>query len=452
MFAFFVCFVFFCLKQAQHSRGSTKFASHDLTGSDLLPVVTQHSHPATSFNTAERSASPGIVEQNQRSANDEYNRRGRSRSRLPPSPALIVDERDDVSSKSKTSPLPPNRNRSRTRGSTSSTIVTAEPITRSRKARVFQERPTIDSKQQTTNDQFTTTRRTITTENTHHIGNRVSSPDGFVRSRSRQRSTVVPSTTSTTITTTTNQPTTHTRQMTASQQRTVAGASRNARRFNINAAKNDFSMESASAAIPIRHQPQRSSRPAQFSRATPRDPPLSDFVNAAIYEENYPEPYKSLVRSKIGASTASRRSDVHSFSLDYIADTGRAFKFDAEPELDIKLDSTTPRNRYTTRQNYKFSMPAYKRSSPTTTSKPPRPSNRGRDGVFRREFVSRSTPAKFNTKSTTVQPPTTKRSPVRYSPRPPILAQYPKKFLNTQTRHEAYNNLVNSASRYTQNE
>lgn len=419
----------FPYSQAQQNRGPAKYSGREFAANHLQPNDGLSQQAIA--DRLSRSASIGEQQQHQRPAiNAEFDRRARVKARPFERNATLSAANIGAKVPVPMMSLAASRSRGRThsmvsRSTTTTTLASLEPLTRSRKARVFQDRRSSGSESTTDNAASATSTSTIrsrlatrqqNSEFSGSLDDTFSRPDGFARGRSRQRST--------TVTNNGINSNAATQQSPISEQRKLSGASRNARRFNYNTA-NGLQMEATTSEIP-RNQPHRPARPSKFSRAPVKQAPLPAYVNAAFYDENYPDRYK------FDGLAASRRIDINPDSLEQISEARSAFRLDTQPKIDIKLEPTTQRNRYTTRQNYKFSLPAYKRPSSITTPRS-REISRFR-GVGYGSQAARSSPSKFSTKFTTSQPP--KRSYTIYSPRPPIMAAYSKKFVSGRVSSE----------------
>lgn len=410
--------------QAQ-GRGTTKFTSRE-----LAPNNNNFNGGLSSTNIDRAGRNAAIASHPQTIANNgevndgRYRFRGRSFERATQSISSLA-------SSTTSNPAPPSvfsnassnvslkggRNRSRGRTSTPSVAPATnnyEPLTRSRKARVFQEQRNSDIEAIRTR----TTRRDYDENNASVINGKKplrnlhdSSPkksshvdqiirsEGFQKVRGRQR-TATTAKTPTTVTmpnfkTSTAKASEHSSQP---QRDNRLGFSRHGRRFNTQKNNGNASLNTTTIATPratsteslLKNRSSPSSRTAKFLRIPNKDnEPLPEFINSAIYDQNYPDHFKMLFRIEDrngkGSSeilTSSRRIDSNTDSLERAADTNIEKEFRSiarfngnqnnnSPIIDKRYEpsTTTPRNRYTTRQNYKFSLPAFKRISTTTTAR-----------------------------------------------------------------------------------
>lgn len=393
--------------------------------------------------------------------------RGRSRSFERASTASPPDQAETKSIDAPTT----GRGRSRVRARPASTTSTYEPLTRSRKARVFQDRKSSAertklgsprshhaSRSDEDSVEYEDQRRNphelllpSSQEKSPTFQNKFSaSTDRSHRNTSinrrivRNRSTDQPPSSSET---TDSRPTAEKVATTAVNK--PVSISRQSRRFSHRAPQiNNVPPETTSEAP--RGRLSTAAKPSKFSKLPAKDKELlPEYVNTAIYEQNYPDHYKMLIRSKIGSEEPKSEK-----SNSFKTTSTRTTTLRKEPE--IKMDPTTfsPfKNRYTTRQNFKISLPAYQRTS--TTPKPKSTTEFGPNGdIDRRDrpmgfsstgfggAFSKKSPQKFSSKINTNLP--LRRNFALFAARPTVLPVFSKKFQDITTAKER-NPSTNSA-------
>lgn len=370
--------------QAQ-SRGPVKFQP----SREIAPSNSNYGLSSTGVDTATRTTSFS----NPPAAKDSDKRSNRFRSRSFERPLPTVDTSKEIDK-------PVTKRRGRTLISPASTERSSEEqVTQSRKARVFQVRSKLrtdssrESRQlaaeasekpleiQTVRRNPQKFQRSSSQEkgrsSSEGSGERVGRNERFDLSQKRQRAGL----TTTTATTNSQPPSQRTNRLNIIHQK--------GRRFSHRPSQaNDQS--STAPTSTEKERPVASGRSLSFRPSAKGKETSAEYVNSGIYEENYPDQYKTFVRSKIEvkrpeAQVSSRRIDNESFekfndgSIEsrLRALTRNAFKKSTPSEG--KIETTTVLNKYTTRPSLRISLPAYKRGISTTPK--PSPSSGSNENI-----------------------------------------------------------------------